>query len=48
MDLSLFDLTMRQFKPSNLAKCLFEIGSKEETKVNEGERAMVQNIKWMI
>lgn len=23
MDLSLFDLTMRQFKPSNLSKCLF-------------------------
>ena len=48
MDLYLFDLTMRQFKPSSLANCIFEIGQKEETQASEGERAMLQNVKWMI
>jgi hypothetical protein len=49
MDLSLFDLTMRQFKPSKLAQCLCEMGEvKKGEKSEETDRLMVQNVKWMV
>jgi hypothetical protein len=49
MDLSLFDLPMRQFKPSQLAQCLHLMGQPGGRECAEQlERNMVQNANWMI
>lgn len=49
MDLSLFDLPMRQFRPSQLAHCLHVMGQKGGREAADGmDRMMVQNVSWMI
>lgn len=45
MDLSLFDLGMRQFKPSELSSCLYAISKNRKGEV---DRKMVMNVEWML
>lgn len=45
MDLSLFDLNMRQFKPSELSACLYQMSLNPSQEYPHKE--MAQNVKWM-
>jgi hypothetical protein len=51
MDLSLYDLPMRQFRPSHLAQLLHLMGkpgSLESADAEKQDRLMVQHVMWMI
>jgi hypothetical protein len=45
VDLTLFDLTIRQFKPAHLAHCIHELTRSQSQKE---EHKMGLNVKWMM
>ena len=50
MDLSLFDMKMRQFRGNDFVKCLRWMGKKgnDHRVVDETMKPIIQNILWMI
>jgi hypothetical protein len=50
MDLSLFDVKMRQFRGNDLVKCIRWMGQKgnDHRGVDEKMKPIIQNILWMI